>query len=171
MKNFILKLRGKIPVTWNIDNVKSLEYEFGSYNSCPPIDVFVNAGHDEKNIKIWKYQQPKTLPVDISELHKNWPFLNNVGTAINFFQPGQYMPWHHDEYDRYRKFIDNDTSDIVRIIIMLEDSSPGQIIQVNESTYGTWKAGDWFAWADSDYHAFYNFSTVNRYAVQITATL
>ena len=60
---------------------------------------------------------------------------------------------------------------IVRYIVMLEDSSPGQIIQLEKNCIGTWRAGDCFGWNYKDLHAFYNFSRKDRYAIQVTGCL
>jgi hypothetical protein len=54
---------------------------------------------------------------------------------------------------------------------MLENSSPGQILQIKDRAIAHWSAGNWYGWKDFDLHAFYNFSMENRYAVQITGTL
>jgi hypothetical protein len=51
---------------------------------------------------------------------------------------------------------------------MLEDSSPGQILQVKDTAYCKWKSGDCFYWNYDEIHAFYNFSMKDRYAIQIT---
>ena len=51
---------------------------------------------------------------------------------------------------------------------MLEDSSPGQILQVKDTAYCKWNAGECFYWRYDDEHAFYNFSMNDRYAIQIT---
>jgi hypothetical protein len=53
---------------------------------------------------------------------------------------------------------------------MLEDSCPGQILQFENRVVGNWKAGDWFGWIGNELHAFYNFSMIDRYAIQITGT-
>lgn len=164
-------MQGSIPVTWDIQELKNLNYEFGFFTSDPPVETYTAAGHDPYRISIWKYHQPKLLPASVEVLHQHWPNLINIGTAVNLYTPGQYMPWHQDRYGRYRKvnnLSENDT--IMRIIIMTEDSKPGQIFQANDKTWGLWRAGDWFAWTNDDWHASYNFSNENRYAIQITGT-
>jgi hypothetical protein len=54
---------------------------------------------------------------------------------------------------------------------MLEDGLPGQIIEIDGEVYSYWEAGDCFGWRNTVPHAFYNFSTSDRYAMQITGVL
>jgi hypothetical protein len=54
---------------------------------------------------------------------------------------------------------------------MLEDSEPGQFIQIEDTVFSSWKAGDWFLWKSSASHASYNLSKKNRYALQITGLI
>ena len=54
---------------------------------------------------------------------------------------------------------------------MLEDSSPGQILQIKDIAHCKWNAGDCFYWNHDEIHAFYNFGMKDRYAIQITGVL
>jgi hypothetical protein len=87
------------------------------------------------------------------------------------FRPAQYLPLHVDLFGRYREVNNLTNEQVVRTMVMLEDSVPGQILQVDGETFGDWKAGDTFSWQEEDLHALYNFSMSNRYAVQVTATI
>jgi hypothetical protein len=168
----MIKHHGHIPVTWDIEDFKNLNYEFGFYTSMPPLQTLVNAGHDPYRLTIWKCQYPNAMPRGIENFNQYWPQLSNLGTAVNLLTPGQYQPLHQDQYERYCNsfnLTDNDT--VVRILVMPQDSVPGQMFQVHGKTYGNWKAGEWFSWTNAEYHATYNFSNVNRYAIQLTGLL
>ena len=56
-------------------------------------------------------------------------------------------------------------------MVMLEDSSPGQILQIKDIAHCTWKSGDCFYWKYDEIHAFYNFSMKDRYAIQVTGVI
>jgi hypothetical protein len=168
----MIKRHGQLPVTWDIEEFKTLRYEFGFYNSNPPLKTLIDAGHDVYRITNWKCHYPNAMPESVNRLEQHWPEMSNVGIAVNLLTPGQYLPPHQDQYGRYRNsfnLTNNDT--IARVLIMAQDSAPGQMFQVHGETYGNWKAGEWFAWINSEWHATYNFSNVNRYAIQITGSI
>jgi hypothetical protein len=109
--------------------------------------------------------------VNNTYIRNHFKSLDNLALAVNLFTPGQYLPLHYDLYQQYRSvFKLNGSEKITRIILMLEDSSPGQILQIENRVVGNWIAGDWFEWSGNELHAFYNFSMVDRYAIQITGT-
>ena len=60
------------------------------------------------------------------------------------------------------------SENVIRCMVMLEDNSPGQILQIKDTAHSTWKSGDCFYWDYDEIHAFYNFSMKDRYAIQIT---
>jgi len=172
LKENMIDHRGSIPVTWGIEEFKNLKYDVGFYNSNPPLNTLLAAGHDVHKMTNWICHYPNPMPQAVEDLIHHWSKLSNVGVAVNLLTPGQYLPLHQDQYSKYRKsfnLTDGDT--IVRILIMAQDSVPGQMFQVHGETYGNWKAGEWFAWANSEWHATYNFSNVDRYAIQLTGML
>jgi hypothetical protein len=95
-------------------------------------------------------------------------FWDKVCIAVNHFKPGQYLPIHVDLYTKFIEMTGAEPKNVMRCIVMLEDSQPGQIIQIDDECHGKWKAGDCFYWRYNTPHAFYNMSTVSRYAVQVT---
>jgi hypothetical protein len=66
---------------------------------------------------------------------------------------------------------DVNSENVIRCMVMLEDSSPGQILQIKDIAHCKWNAGDCFYWNHDEIHAFYNFGMKDRYAIQITGVL
>lgn len=154
---------------WNIEKVKQLKYELTTYKNDNVIFDYVNSGHDRAKISLYNYHEPNIMPDFIFDYIKpQFSFLDKVCFAINYFKPSQYLPPHSDLYGKYIKVHNVNPKKIIRFILMLEDSSDGQIIQIKKSCFGSWKSGDCFYWKYDDIHAFYNFSLKDRYAVQIT---
>lgn len=162
---------GKILKNWNIEEIKPLPYKFDYHKDKDLIELYASAGHNRESMHIYNCFEDN-IPLDFSFLKESFSFLGNISLAVNLFKPGQYLPLHFDLYQRYKKLYNlNDDIKICRIVLMLEDSHPGQILQVENSLIGNWEAGEWFSWCDGDKHAFYNLSTVDRYALQITGTI
>lgn len=158
---------------WNISDFKSLKYELSSHRDEELVEDYVRSGHNREKMSMRKYHLPNKMPSCIDEyiLPKFDLLLDNAAPAINYFKPGQYLPLHIDLFGRYAEIYDADPKNIIRCMVMLEDSSPGQILQVKDTAYCKWKSGDCFYWNYDDLHAFYNLSRKDRYAVQITGVL
>ncbi len=162
-------LTGKIPNTWNISVFEKLKY-----NVDPDPEIhkeYLSAGYSIDNITIsncFEYN----FDFDTSHILKEFNFLKSISLAVNLFHPGQYIPLHSDRYEKFKKFHNlPPEQSIVRLVLMLEDSALGQILQINNTVIGDWSAGQWFGWSDSEPHAFYNMSKQRRYAMQITGVI
>jgi hypothetical protein len=161
-----------IPVTWNLDLIADLDFKQDYHKDLDLIGRYVNAGHDPGRMIIYNYWEPNPMPTAITDLKGWFPELDCVTLAIHRTPPGCYLPLHHDLYGRYRDtFTIEHHRSIVRAIIMLSHGEPGQIIQVDKETHGSWQAGQVFSWRDQTPHAIYNFSMHDRFAVQITGVL
>ena len=108
------------------------------------------------------------LPDSADYIRSFFSDLKHVTLSAMLLKPGNYIPQHWDLYGAYRKVFDVKDASIMRAMIMLEDGVPGQIFQLGSDTITDWHAGDVFSWHDQTVHATYNFSMVNRYAVQVT---
>jgi hypothetical protein len=162
----------KVPVIWNIEDVKKLPFKVDSHKDLDLVTTYVDAGHDKTKMIIYNYWQPNPMPNGITDILLCFPELNKATLAVHKTPPATYLPLHHDLYGQYRRTMSiADDQSIKRIIVMLEDSQPGQIMQVGDTTTGHWCAGAVFSWIDNTPHAVYNFSKQDRYAVQITGVL
>lgn len=164
---------GSIPVTWNLSELESLDYERVPLRSSQtPIEIYTSAGHSAEHITVDVYFEPKPFPPGIAAVLESFGAMNNVAMAVNRLPPGHYLPWHIDGYDRYRsaKNIDPNAK-IFRALVMAENALPGQYLHIDNRVHYSWCAGDVYCWVDRAPHASYNFSTQNRYVFQITASL
>lgn len=163
---------GQIQPTWDIADYQDLPFKYDTHKNALLLDQYESAGHDRKMMSLFNYFEPNPMPSSVTEIVARFSHILNKSAAINMFKPGQYLPMHVDLFGKYRTLHDlTDNHKIVRVIVMLEDSEPGQISQVCDETIGKWNAGYWLQWDETDPHAFYNFSMSDRYAIQITGVL
>ena len=163
--------KGRIAPHWDINEFKELNYKADTHKDQALLEQYAHAGHSMQSMALYNYFQPNPLPQCVENyIMPYFNYLENIGVAVNYFKPAQYLPVHVDLFGRYSEVHQIAAEEITRIIIMLEDSQPGQISQECDETVGKWSAGDWFQWDSADAHAFYNFSTRDRYAIQLTGT-
>ena len=164
-------ITGYLDPQWDLSAIKQLNYKLDYHKDTNLIDQYVSSGHNHGSIHLYNCFEDN-LVVDLSYIRSNFNWVNNLALAINLFTPGQYLPMHKDLYQKYsRAFNISSTNSIIRIILMLEDNCPGQVLQIEKRAIADWKAGEWFGWSGNDAHAFYNLSMSDRYAVQITGTI
>jgi hypothetical protein len=162
---------GKIDRNWDIEEIKNLPYKFDYHKDLDLIKMYASLGHNEDSMIIYNCFEDE-INLNLNYYKNSFSFLNNISLAVNLFKPGQYLPLHVDLYQRYKKIHNlDDNVKIFRIVVMLEDSVPGQILQIENNLIGNWQAGEWFGWVNCESHAFYNLSTVDRYAIQVTGTI
>lgn len=166
-----MSLHFNIEPKWNIDDYKALNFKLDKHKNEDDNQRYINAGHPKDALTLYNYFQPNPMPDSIEHITKYFTKLSNISVAVNLMRPGQYIPIHYDRYDAYKKYhgLGNNCG-IARYLVMLEDSQPGQMLNVNNIVYNNWKAGGVFGWYNNDIHTFYNLSTKDRYAVQVTGT-
>ena len=164
-------MNDRIDPQWNIQDYTNLKYNQDTVDDGY-LNNFLDAGHNRDQMCLYNYFEPQVMPTSISYIKSKFNFLTNLTAAVNLVLPGQYMPLHRDLYARWRHIHKITGIDkIMRIIVMLEDNNRGQFQQIENNIYNDWKAGEWFSWVGDAEHAVYNFSTKNRYAVQLTGLL
>ncbi len=162
---------GFIEPKWNIEDYKKLNYKFDTHKDNDLLNDFAKQGHSKMHMTLWNYFQPNPMPESVDNyIVPAFSHLDHISVAINLFTPGQYLPMHTDLFGRYKQVNNLTDEEITRVIIMLEDSSPGQVSQACGKTFGEWQAGFWIQWDSPDPHAVYNLSLENRYAIQLTGT-
>lgn len=167
--NVSVQMISHIKPNWNIEDFYNLNYSWSTHQDAEVVDQYVNSGHSREKLSLYKYHLPNPMPKCVDEyILPQFSFLEKASPAVNYFKPGQYLPLHTDLYGRYMEINGVDSKNVVRCMVMLEDNSPGQILQIKDVAHSTWKAGDCFHWDYNDIHAFYNFSMKDRYAIQIT---
>lgn len=172
-KEKLLPTKGHIDVCWSIEDFTNLNMTTDTLKlSSTPISIYVNSGHNLENMQGSFYHENLPMPSCVSKVKEQFSFLKEPGMAITRLTPGSYLPWHSDGYDRYRTLHNvEDINKICRILVMIEDSEPGQYIHIGDQIFCKWKAGDWFSWRGLTMHATANLSTKVRYIFQITGII
>ena len=161
-----------IEPNWEVKDFHNLNYILCTHKDEDLVDQYLTSGHSKEKLSMYKYHLPNPMPKCVDDyIIPQFNFLGKVAPAVNYFKPGQYLPLHTDLYGKYVEINDVDSEKVIRCMVMLEDSSPGHILQVKDIAYCKWKAGDCFYWKYDEIHAFYNFSMKDRYAIQITGVV
>jgi len=157
-------INGKLNVTWTKDDYESLQFQ----QHPNPYRGFVSDVESSSELKI-ALDVCYDIPKNISECLKQFD-LKNMSCQIQRYAPGNYLPWHRDTYNTYRKYnAVTDTDNIVRIIVALHDSTPGQQLWIDE-VFCHEHAGEYFGWKNDCLHMAANLSESFRYNLQITGT-
>lgn len=153
---------------FDIEDFLRLDYKKATIDDYY-LKEYILSGHNLSQMIIENYFEPNPMPSVVEEIKVYFNFLNPVSVAVNCCRAGQYLPLHCDLYQKWKEvFCVKDAKNIKRYIVMLEDHSPGQLLEIGDKVYKRWKTGDYFGWTGSTPHAIYNLSLVNRYAIQIT---
>lgn len=165
-----MEIKGHIDPCWDISDFHKLEYKLDKHKDQLMIDKYLSAGHSDTSLSLYNYFEPNPMPACVYEYIKpNFALLSSISIAVNLFKPGQFIPYHFDQYQKFIMVNDILNSDkIARCVLMLEDGHPGQILEIGKTAFSQWTAGTWFMWQNVQKHAFYNFSMHDRYALQIT---
>lgn len=157
---------GKIPITWDKEDYINCEYK-----SHPnPYRGFTATGNENTN-SVMKVDLHICYGVNekIKQCLEHFN-LNNVAIQLQKYLPNDYLPFHQDTYATYKKFYNIlEKESIVRFIVFLHDSVPGQQLWIEDKMYAG-KAGDYFGWSNSTIHMAANLSNEPRYNLQITGT-
>jgi hypothetical protein len=157
---------------WDVSEFYNLDYFLTTHKDENLLDEYESVGHNKNSMTLYNCHEPSYMPQCLYDYIKpKFDFLDHIALAINLFKPGQYLPVHQDIFGKYKKIYNISFEKVVRYVVMLEDSFPGQIIQISDLSFSKWKSGDCFGWQDTQLHAFYNFSMKDRYAVQVTGVM
>ena len=167
--------QGTIPVCW-----KNSDYEDQKWKANYDKRGFTT---EDENNKIYrekigvdildheKVGQGVFLPQSMKNVFDYVPQFFDLDKLIYSFMKypvGNMLPWHRDTYPTYcRNNNLDDIESIVRIVILLNDASPGQQLWI-EDKFCSGPAGSWFAWEGSTEHMAANLSKEPRYAIQLT---
>jgi hypothetical protein len=158
-----------VPVTWNVEDFHNLNYKTDVIDE---IDTYLDAGHHPEAARIHNYFEPNPMPQGVDNVKKYFNFLEHCTLAINLLPSGEYVPMHSDTYEVWMKVFNvTNIERIFRSVIMVEDRRFGQFNEVGDEVVSKWKAGDCISWLSTARHSAYNFSTLPRYAIQVTGLL
>ena len=156
---------------WNIEEIKSLDFEFvETYQKNPSYNRY-HHNRFKDVIGNDAYYLPKPMPSFIDDILKLSIFeeFDIVLPGLHRMQPGMALPLHADPYGNIKRLYDiKDIEQIYRYIFFLEDSKPGHLTQLGDVMIVNNKAGEYIKWKGSALHATFNMGTEDRYTMQIT---
>jgi len=156
---------------WDIKDYKILDYKLDKHKDNKDNQQYINAGHLPQSLTLYNYFEPNPMPDSIDYIKSHFSNFTNISVAVNYFKPGQYMPFHYDRFTAYKNYYNiKQNCDVHRYMIMLEAHQQGQMLQINNTIHNNWIAGSIFGWRNNDKHTFFNLGVDDRYAVQLTAT-
>lgn len=170
--------------TWN-DEYKLFHWEdMLSINAVPVndkwLDITVQSNNDYDQLLLSKGIDPNVtqhsmcLHPDLSAgLAEVVDKFSNFQHHYNFLKlkPGYTIPWHFDSYAtfmRYNNIAAQEFANIRRTVIILEDWSPGQIIQIGNRVLSHWEAGACYTWKGDTWHGVANFGFDDFVCMQVT---
>lgn len=161
--------RGHIGRFWDED------YKNFPYIRQPITDEEVNEWHSKgydhvKSFTGVMYDSRNPMPEWTNRFTDIFSEYANLTFTFYKMQTLEIMPEHSDHYRTYRKVHQADYSDVVRILIMLEDWKPGHYLEIAGIGFTNWIAGDYFVWENDCPHAASNIGVEDRYTLQITGT-
>ena len=148
---------------------RAVSYELHSnpmsgFNFIDPLD---KQRYLESSINVYLHRD-LDLSV-ISYLEEQFDWVENKSYSIQKLKPGMLLPWHVDAYGFFKKTNGvDDTTQIIRIIIFLEDWNRGHVSEIDQTPVTSWKAGDWVSWTGQTPHMAANLGHTDRYTLQIT---
>lgn len=159
---------GHITPNWSAEDLNKLSFVEDYHKDKFLNETYIAAGHSLDQMRIGLLQEHMGLPEWVKEVKSNFD-LRNMTATIHRLRPGNYLPIHVDLYSKYKE-ITGVNGNIHRIIVFLEDWQPGHMLDINNTIYNDWKAGDYVGWTDDTPHAAYNLGMSDRYTLQITGT-
>lgn len=168
---------GHIPVRWQQDDYENQKWipnhdKRGYSTNKLNYDIY----KERLGLHILSYEKQDQgifIPNSMKLVFDYVPEMFDLKKVIYSFMKypvGNILPWHVDNYPTYRKKNNvSNVESIVRIIVLLHDSTPGQQLWINDKMY-CGPAGSWFAWEGSTEHMAANLSKEPRYVLQITGT-
>lgn len=158
------KQSGTIPVSWS-------EKDYTELTDWSDHFTFFGFDTKEENKKIYHKNIGVLIPEKLLPVFDQIPSyfdLEDIVCDLSKYKPGMLLPWHVDTYQTYSKNMKIDDLDkIVRIIVFLHDSHPGQQLWV-EDKFCAGPAGSWFSWSGQTKHMAANLGEQDRYVIQIT---
>ena len=157
-------LKGKIKVTWEKKDFKNLKFEKKKYVTNYNGNLEKKYMKKFNNFEVFLCNKVGKKLTKIAEKFR----LKKTVVAVNKMIPGQVLPFHSDKYKVYMKKNNiKNSKKIIRIIVFLENSLPGQQLWIKDKLCYA-KAGSYFGWKNQVNHMAANLSEKDRYVLQIT---
>jgi hypothetical protein len=176
---------GHVDVTWDNTSTENLPWiETYMTDEIPKEDSW-NTFATRQKLDLEEFYRQLKVPKDSSlhymsirpRLDKGLESLihpyNNLKYNYNFLKltPGCQLMWHFDTFATFVKYNDvseQDVKNVYRTAVMIKDWDRGQILQIGNSVYSHWAAGDSFTWNSYQWHGLCNFGPSDIVIAQIT---
>lgn len=153
------------------DEVDNYESNLLAWSKRDHLEV----GYLPSNTTYRQYAYKEDIPEYIHNIFQEFN-LSDAYANINRIDPGNILPWHFDSYNRMRKgnenlnldFLLKTESNIMRILIFLDDWHWGHFFQVGNAVKTHWKRGESITWHPFRYHLAANCGILPRYTLTIT---
>lgn len=116
----------------------------------------------------WMFDNTVPMPDWVYEVGQNFPDLQNKAYKIYKMKTGEIMPTHTDHYTTYANLFNVSRDRIYRVLVFLQDWSPGHYFEIENKGVVNWRRGDWYKWSCDTPHAASNIGIKPRYTLQIT---
>jgi hypothetical protein len=147
-----------------------LTYRDAQFNNPKDLELWKSLGYSERDSVGGIYDMKNIMP-DWAE-----PFFTlfggtNVGVNFLKMSTGDLLPRHSDSYKTYINVHNiTDPTTIYRAIVFLEDWKSGHILEVDDTPFTKWSAGDYIIWQYDTPHLAANIGLEPRYTAQVTFT-
>ena len=97
--------------------------------------------------------------------------LQNCGFTFYRMKQLDIRPQHVDHFANYSNIYNVSQQDVCRAVVFLQDWKVGHYLDLNNTGYVNWTAGDYVLWQSTVVHSAANIGIDYRYTLQITGTL
>jgi len=162
-------MQGSIQCNWQKSDYLNLNFHNYPYHQNKSINLNYNEDYNIYKLEIGYFRAEDNFIEKTFSLEQEFLWLHDKSYAIHKIRPGLVLPFHSDLYSKYSLYYNvNDIRKITRVIIFLEDWSPGHIFQFKNFSLPNWKAGDFVSWTGDTPHLAANLGELDRYTLQLT---
>lgn len=155
---------------YNISPFDGKVWQSGAKKMFSVVDTWKEWGYTKHNTGIWKTtnQKPKINFDWENNISNHLPFSDCIVTPT-MQEPGHTLPWHHDNFVLLKEKYPS--SNLLRFLIFMEDSTTGHALQINNTWKTSWRAGDVIVWYPDTGHLSINIGKKNKWTCNVTGVL
>jgi hypothetical protein len=149
----------------------NLPYIHEPFNNDHDVELWRSLGYTQSRFTGDMYDMRFDEPDWMAAVRELIP-VENFAWSLYRMRPGDVLPEHRDIYLRYREIYNiEDTAQIRRYIIFLEDWQSGHYLEIDGTPILQWRAGQGVYWHGDTPHLAANIGKTSRYTLQITGTI
>jgi len=158
-----------IPNAWE-GRWRGLDYYREDFNDPNQVTLWKGQGHHPRTGAMYDMSCPTPHWLDEDQLKMDFPW-EHLGWSFYRMGPGDNLPMHVDQFNRFKQKFDCTNKIIVRGLIMLEDWKSGHYLEVDDRSITNWHAGQYWWWTEKTPHMAANLGTEDRYTLQLTGLM